>query len=329
MRIAIAGAGSVGCYVGGCLALAGRPVTLLLRARLRDELAAHGLRITDREGLDRTLPGEVLCMTTDPTGLAEADLVLVTVKSGATAEIARLLASHVRPGATLVSLQNGVGNAEVLAEALPHHRVVPGMVPFNVVQMGAGRFHRATGGGVLIGMAGAGVLSTLAVEGLPIATHPDMTAVLWGKLLINLNNALVALADVPLARELADRRWRSVLSAQQREALRLLSAAGIRPAKATALPPRLLPWLLLLPDPLFRRVAGRMLAVDPEARSSMWEDLKFGRPTEVDHLQGAIVALADRLGRDAPVNRHVLEAVKAAERAGKGPPGLSPDALSR
>src|SRR5438552_15013144 len=86
-RIVVAGAGSIGCYVGGCLALAGRNVTLLLRPVLADAIAKHGLRISDLDGADRTLSSPALALTTDAgAALAGAGIVLVTVKSGATAD---------------------------------------------------------------------------------------------------------------------------------------------------------------------------------------------------------------------------------------------------
>jgi 2-dehydropantoate 2-reductase len=328
MSILIAGAGSIGCYVGGCLALAGTPVTLLLRPRLAAELEQWGLQVTDLEGRDRRLmPGEMLRLTDSPAAIEPASLILVTVKSGATAEIARDIARHARPGCIIISLQNGVGNGDVLRQALPGLTVLDGMVPFNVVQLGQGRFHRGSSGSILISDSMPGLVDRLQAAGLPLAGHPNMPGVLWGKLLLNLNNALNALAGIPLAQELADRRWRRVLAAQQEEALHLLDRAGIRPVKATPLPPRLLPRLLRLPNWLFTRIARRMLDIDPQARSSMWEDLQRGRPTEIAWLQGAIVELADRLGGAAPVNRRVLAAIRAAETASTGSPALEPEQL--
>ncbi len=140
-RIVVAGAGSIGCYVGGCLALAGRNVTLLLRPTLADAISRHGLRISDLDGADRTLPSPALTLATDPVrALAAAQIVLVTVKSGATAEMAGLIARHAPAEAIVISLQNGVANADVLrAQLAPAQRVVAGMVPFNVVQSREGR----------------------------------------------------------------------------------------------------------------------------------------------------------------------------------------------
>jgi 2-dehydropantoate 2-reductase len=147
-------------------------------------------------------------------------------------------------------------------------------------------------------------------------------------LLFNLNNALVALSGLPLAEELADRRWRRVLADQIAEALAATKGAGIEPASvAGPLKPAWLPFALRLPDWLFRRLARRMLAIDPGARSSMWDDLERGRPSEIDDLQGAVLRLAALTGTAAPTVERVAALVREAESAGNGPPGLSPDAV--
>jgi 2-dehydropantoate 2-reductase len=329
-RIVVAGAGNIGCYVGGCLALAGRNVTLLLRPALADAIGRHGLRISDLDGADRTLPSPALALATEPgVALAAAQIVLLTVKSGATADMAALIARHAPAEAIVISLQNGVGNADVLRTQLsPAQRAVAGMVPFNVVQSRSDgdrpRFHRATSGTVLIAAGVPGLHEVLNVPGAPVREHADMTGVLWGKLLLNLNNALNALSDLPLARELGDRRWRLLLAAQIEEALAVLKAAHVRPARIEGVPPSAIPSILRLPDVLFRLVARRMLAIDPQARSSMSEDLRLRRPTEIDHLQGAILALADKVGVAAPLTERILHLIKGAESASAGSPSLGP-----
>jgi 2-dehydropantoate 2-reductase len=332
-RIVVAGAGSVGCYMGGCLALAGRDVTLLLRPALAEAIARHGLRISDLDGADRLVAPSAIRLATDPgAAFAVADIVLVAVKSGDTAAMAGLIAEHAPSGITVVSLQNGVGNVDVLLERLGGMaRVVPGTVLFNIVQtrtQGAPRFHRGTSGKVLIGPGVPGLREALDAKGVSVAEDPDMTGVLWGKLLLNLNNALNALAGIPLAAELADRRWRRLLARQIEEGLAVLKAAGIRPGPVAGLPPGALPRVLRLPDWLFRRIARATMVMDPEARSSMWEDLDRRRPTEVGHLQGAVLALAARHGVRAPLIQRVAQLVKDAEAAKAGPPRLTPEQVA-
>ncbi len=333
-RIVVAGAGSIGCYVGGCLALAGRDVTLLLRPALAEMIAGHGLRISDLDGADRTLAPTAVKLATDPeAAFAEAEIILVAVKSGATSAMADLIAEHAPSDGTVVSLQNGVGNVDVLlARVGGIARVVPGMVAFNVVQThGLGqpaRFHRGTSGTIRIGPGVPGLREALDVAGARVAEDADMAGVLWGKLLLNLNNALNALSGVPLVIQLADRRWRLLLAAQMDEALAVLKAAGIRPARIEGVPPGAIPRILRLPNWLFRVVARRMLAIDPQARSSMWEDLQRRRATEIDYLQGAILKLARKSGVRAPLAERIIAQVRQAEAAGAGSPGLSPDQIN-
>ncbi|MDG4897047.1 2-dehydropantoate 2-reductase [Mesorhizobium sp. WSM4976] len=330
--IAIAGAGSIGCYVGGCLALAGRKVVFLGRGRLVEPMREGGLRISDLDGRDRRIEAQAIAVSDDPAmALRDADIVLVTVKSGATAEMAKVIAAHGRPDAVVVSLQNGVDNADRLRSALPGRQVLTGMVMFNVVLSPDGdaplRAHRASQGEMMIDAGLDGLAELLNVDGLAVEARADMKAVQWSKLLMNLNNALVALSDLPLARQLADRSWRVILAAQIDEALAAIRAAGIVPARITGLPPALLPKVLRLPDWLFGLLARHMLAIDLEARSSMWDDLKRGRQTEIDELQGAVIRLARQAGIPTPMNERVAALVRQAETEGRGPPGLGPEAV--
>ncbi|MCV3206399.1 2-dehydropantoate 2-reductase [Mesorhizobium sp. YC-39] len=330
--IAIAGAGSIGGYAGGCLMLAGRKVILLARPRIEAALRKDGLRVSDLDGRDRRIAPEALTVTADPAAaMSGADIVLVTVKSGATEDMAALIAAHARPDAIVVSLQNGVSNAGRLRAGLGQRRVFAGMVPFNVIQSPDGelplRVHRASEGKVMIEEGTAGLADLLDVDGFAVTTHGDMKAVQWGKLLMNLNNALVALSGLPLATELADRRWRLILAGQIEEALAAMKASGIEPARIAGLRPALLPKVLRLPDWLFKVLARRMLAIDAAARSSMWDDLQHGRATEIDELQGAILRLADKAGTPTPLIKRITALVREAEQEKHGSPGLTPDAI--
>lgn len=323
-RIVIAGAGNIGCYVGGLLVGAGRDVRLLGRRRIGEELAEHGLLLTSLDGLNLGLGPGVVAFGDDPAVLGEADFILVTVKSGATAQMAGLIAAHAPATATVISLQNGVGNAAVLRGALPGRTVLAGIVPFNVLHLGEGRFHRGTSGDLVIEEGDADGLAALQVPHLGVRAVPDITGVQWGKLVINLNNALNALAGVTLHDQLADRRWRRILAAQQAEALALLRRAGIAPVGIGNFPLKWFPTVLRLPTPLFRRVAKASVRIDRAARSSMWDDLERRRPTEIAELQGAVVDLARRLGRSAPVSERIIALIGAAERTGAGSPRLDP-----
>jgi 2-dehydropantoate 2-reductase len=321
--VVVAGAGSIGCFVGGLLADAGFPVTLLARSRVIADIAANGLHVTSIEGLDRRLSPQAVRATEDPAAMRDAEFILVAVKSTDTAAMADLIAQHAPPEAVIVSLQNGIDNVPLLRERLPGRKVLAGMVAFNVVTLGNGRFHRATSGDLVVEQDETGVALQLRVPGLAVSTSSNMPGVQWGKLLLNLNNAINALSGLPLRDQLSRRAWRTILATQIAEALWATKAAGIVPV-TSPLPAPLLPIVLRLPDSVFRILAARMLKIDPQARSSMWEDLQQGRRTEIDHLQGAIVRIAAQHGQRAPLSERIIALVKAAEEARRGSPGLRP-----
>ena len=320
MRIAVLGAGSIGGYLGGALLASGADVILIGRARMQARLREFGMTLTDSGGARLTLAPGSIPFSEDAAALAAADLILVTVKSADTPEAAALIGRHASPGSLIISLQNGIGNVQCLRSALPGWPVLAAMVPFNVVQLDAGRLHRGTAGEVMIETSPAleRWLPLFAAARLPLQQQNDFDAIQWGKLLINLNNAVNALSGVPLKTQLSQRAYRCCLAAMIDEGRAVLEAAGIRPAKVVRLGPRVLPGVLRLPDMLFARLAAQMLKIDPEARSSMWEDLEAGRRTEIDYLNGAIVGLAAASGRSAPINARMVALVRAAEllRAG-------------
>jgi 2-dehydropantoate 2-reductase len=325
--IGVAGAGSIGCFVGGMLAAAGRPVALLARPRVLREIEDNGLRLTSFDGSERQIAPDRLTLSESPSIFGDAGVVLVTVKSADTAGMADLIAQHAPRHAVIVSLQNGVGNASLLRERLPGRRVLAGMVPFNVIALGQGRFHRATSGDVVLEQDDAGTAARLSAPGLTLRPSGNIVGVQWGKLLLNLNNALNALAGLPLRQQLGQRAWRVLFADQMAEGLAAIRAEGIRPVSSTPIPPRWMPHLLRLPDAVFGVLLGRTMKIDPEARSSMWEDLRRGRRTEIDYLQGVITGIADRHGLRAPLSRRIVALIKSAEAAGKGSPGLTPDQI--
>src|SRR3954453_9691475 len=326
-RIVVAGAGSIGCFVGAMLAAARRRVSLLARPRVIAEIERNGIRLTDFEGLERHVTPPEFSLSGDPAIFGDAGMVLVTVKSADTADIAGLIAQHAPPEAVIISLQNGVGNVAVLRERLPGRRVLAGMVPFNVIALGEGRFHRATSGDIVIEQDEAGTAAQLSVPHLTMRPTGNIVGVQWGKLLLNLNNALNALSGLPLRQQLAQRPWRALFADQIAEGLAAIKAEGIKPVASTPVPPALTPHLLRLPDAVFRLLLGGTMKIDPEARSSMWEDLQRGRRTEIDYLQGVITRIAERYGLQVPLSARIVALIKRAEAEGKGSPGLTPDQI--
>ena len=178
--IGIAGAGSIGCFVGGMLAAGGHSVALLARPRVIAEIEAHGLRPTSFEGFDQTVARDRFALSETPWIFGDAGIVLVTVKSADTAAMADIIARHAPPDAVIVSLQNGIGNAALLRDRLPGRRVLGGMVPFNVIALGNGRFHRATSGDIVIEQDEALPAEKLSAPGLTIRATDNIEGVQWG-----------------------------------------------------------------------------------------------------------------------------------------------------
>lgn len=319
LRVLVFGAGSVGCYLGGRLAAAGARVHFVGRARIGTELAGQGLALSDYRGGRWRVAAERIHFSAAIDEALDVDAVLVTVKTAATPEAGRALAHALPPGTPVVAFQNGLHNGTWLRELMPRQRVFAGMVPFNVLHAATGSFHQGSSGGLAVeagnGLAGLG--AAFARAGLPLTAYRDFRGVLWSKLLLNLNNAINALAGVPLREEFAQRDFRRCLAAAQREALLPLSVAGVRLERLLPVPPRLMPMLLELPDWAWQRVAGAAPAMDPLARSSMWDDLEAGRATEVEWINGEVIRLARSQGRDAPVNARLIQLIYEAERGGE------------
>lgn len=315
-EVLVMGAGTVGCFVGGCLAAAGVPVTFVGRPRVLDALAAHGLALTDIDGAARGLPAASLHLCRQVPVGARPALVLLCVKSGATLEAARELAASLPAGTMVLSLQNGISNRAAAARAAPSLAVRAGMVPYNVAEVAPGAFHRGTAGRLAAedDPALRPWLPVFERAGVPLDLVADLLPVQWGKLLLNLNNPVNALSGLPLREQLMQRGYRRVFAALIEEALGVLGAAGIAPAQVAAVPARRLPALLRLPDWLFRIVAARMLRIDAKARSSMADDLALGRRTEIDALSGEVVRLAGAHGRAAPRNARMVELLEAWPR---------------
>jgi 2-dehydropantoate 2-reductase len=314
-RIVVFGAGAIGCWVGGRLAAGGCEVTLVGRSRVLDELR-DGLTTSELHGGTRTAKP---ALSTDSSVVAAADLVLVTVKSAATADAAREVGPKLGPKTILVSLQNGVRNVPTLRAELPRRAVIAGMVPFNVIRKGPGHYHRASGGKLMfesIDIASAFSEACLRAN-VSFELRDDMPGVQWAKLVMNLNNAINALCGLPLAAELSDHAFRSCLALAQREAIEMIRAAREPLARVTVVPPSWMPRLLTLPNTIFELLAGRVVAIDPTARSSMWDDLEAKRPTEIDYINGEVVRLAEKLGRRAPVNEALVALIREAEQGGK------------
>jgi 2-dehydropantoate 2-reductase len=325
------GAGAIGCYLGGLLADRGYPVTLVGRTRVCGEVSASGLVLTNMEQRCRRVSPQQLVVTMDAQVLADADIVLVATKSAQTREAAQQLSTVLQPGAVVISAQNGMRNVELLRAALPSHSVLTAIVGFNVRSLGDGRFRQSTTGPLVIEACASEAVAEIArvLEdcGLQVELRSNIRDLQWAKLIMNLNNAISALSGAPTPQLLFNPRYRRIVRAVMEEALTVLRTANVRPGKLGPVPVSMFPFVLGLPTLLLRVLMRAQLKLDPDARSSMWEDLARGRATEVDELNGAIVQLAAAHGCDAPLNRRIVAVVHEVEARRAGSPTWSPDRL--
>ncbi len=188
-RVLVAGAGAMGCLFGGLLAERGLRVTLLMRSEERaSAIRERGLRIVG-EGGDRSVPIHV---ATTPRSVVPADLVLVQCKAHATREVSRSVAPLMAPGAVAVSVQNGLGNEEIMVEAMGPGAVLGGLTSLGATLDAPGVVRNYAALPTLIGEMSGGLsqraeaLAALLTEhGLPTEASASILTEKWRKLMLN------------------------------------------------------------------------------------------------------------------------------------------------
>jgi 2-dehydropantoate 2-reductase len=300
--VAVMGAGAVGCYFGAMLARAGARVRLIGRQALVDAITRDGQWF---EGVDFKARLAVSA-SADPRGIADAGLVLFSVKSPDTETAGRAIAPHLAPGAVVLSLQNGVDNAERLRAQIKNV-VVPAVV-FVAAEIPAPGVVRHNGrGDLVIGElgprhAGEVLIARLAAHltgaGIPTLISDNVEGELWWKLILNCAyNAVSALGRSRYGSMMAMPQIRLVMSEAVREIIALAQAKGVRVAMS---------------DPV--EAVLRFSESMPHAISSTAQDLERGRATEIDYLNGYVVRECDARGLPAPVNRTLYALVKLLEQ---------------
>jgi len=276
MKIAIFGAGSIGCYLGGQLAHAGAEVIFIGRQKFKSEIEANGLTLTHFERDEIALTPDQFTFSLDAKDIGSADIILLTTKSQDTLKAAQAIKVHAKADAITISFQNGVSNPDVLRSILSQE-VLGAVVPFNVTGKGPGKFHCGTEGDLTVENIDDLRLVTLqnlfvkAGQGFIISNN--ILAVQWGKLLVNLNNALNTLTGGTLKAGLLQRDYRKALSMIISEALGVVRGAGIEPANFGKASPAKMIKILRLPNFLYAGSMNKIVKIDAAARSSMLDDL--------------------------------------------------------
>ena len=303
--VAVVGAGALGCLFGGMLARAGSAVTLIGRATHVAAIRRDGL-VLESGGEKQVIP---LSATEDMSAVRGAALVLFCVKSTDTDAAARAMASCLSAETVVLSLQNGVDNVERIRGHV-RNEVFPGLV-YEAAQMAApGHVRRTGGGGVVIGQLAAyrrpdgaeaalldAIASLFTSAGVQMRVSDDVDVDLWTKLVMNCAyNAISALGGAPYGEMVALADVRTLMGDAAREAAAVAAAKGVRlPANIVA-------------DAI--KIADGM----PMQISSTAQDIRRGRRTEINHLNGYVVRAGEALGIATPVNRTLYALVKLLER---------------
>ena len=323
LNIAVFGAGSIGCYLGGVLANAGCKLTFIGRERIKWGVNMRGLTLTHFKRPPIKVESHQFTFHTEARRIEGADIVLLCVKSQDTISAARELAPHLGSNSIIVSFQNGVRNVDQIRSIIPNNLVLGGMVPFNVISPAIAEYHCGTEGELAIERSDSDkvkhLIRAFKAGGQAVRETKDMNAIQWGKLIINLNNALNTLHGDTLKTGLAQKHYRKALAAMMEEAVSVTGNAGIEVGSFGRTSPKKAINILRKPNWLYETISSNILKIDDSARSSMLDDLEAGKVSEINYLQGEIVQLAEETLQTAPINQVILEAVQAAFRTGQSP----------
>ncbi len=299
LRIAVMGAGAVGCYFGALLARAGHAVTLIGRQAHVEAIRARGLRL-QTAAFDEQVP---MAADTDPAAMSGADVVLFCVKSTDTESAARQIEPHLAPGALVLTLQNGVDNDERVRTVLGDAHPVAAAVVYVATEMAGPGHVRHHGRGELViapSPASAAIAQQFSAAGIATEISDNVRGALWAKLVLNCAyNALSALAQQPYGRLVRAPGVSDVIADVVAECLAVAEADGIR-----------------IPGDVAAAVS-RIAATMPGQLSSTAQDVARGKPSEIDHLNGYVVQRGQALGVATPVNRALWVLVKLVE-SGRG-----------
>ncbi len=294
LKVAVMGAGAVGCYFGGMLARAGHEVLLIARPQHVQAIARDGLRMQTTRFDEQVR----LAASSEPAAVQGAGLVLFCVKSTDTESAGAAIRPHLRADALVLCLQNGVDNAGRLRGVLPDHAVAAAVVYVATEMAGPGHVRHHGRGDLVIEPATASdaVAQALVAAGVPTEISGNVRGALWAKLILNCAyNAVSAIAQLPYGRTVQGEGVRDVMRDVVAECLAVAQAEGVQVAGDV--------------HAAVDKLAGSM----PAQSSSTAQDLARGKRTEIDYLNGLIVQHGEALGVATPANRVLWALVKLLE----------------
>jgi len=298
IRVAVLGAGAVGCYYGGMLARAGHRVVLIGRARHMDAIARDGLRFETRDFSENIS----MDTSTSAEAVRGAKLVLFCVKSTDTETAAAEIAPYLDADALVVNLQNGVDNAERIRSKVKNP-VIPAAVYVASEMKGPGHLKHHGRGDLVMGSSNEKIKAWFESAGVPVAVSDNIAGELWAKLVLNCAyNAISAIAQLPYGKMIQGPGVRELMRDVVEETLAVAKASGVPMA------PGMLERTLRLADSM------------PTQFSSTAQDLARGKPTEIDYLNGLVVRKAEALGIATPANRALWALVRLLEEKARATP---------
>jgi 2-dehydropantoate 2-reductase len=295
MRIAVMGAGAVGCYYGGMLSRAGHQVMLIGRTQHVAAIRQHGL-LMDTTAFRARIP---VGASTEASDIQGASLVLCCIKSNDTENAAAMIAPYVRPDAVVLSMQNGIDNAERL-QALLLRPVYPAVVYVAVEMVGPGHLKHHGRGELVVGPSAmsTGMLEDFVNAGVPVHVSHNVIGELWAKLILNCAyNAISAITKLPYGVLFENEGARDLMRSVVRECLAVAQRESIT-----------------LPRDSWQGVE-RIAATMSGQLSSTAQDLMRGRRGEINHLNGYVMRRGKSLGIDTPANQALYSIVNLLESA--------------
>lgn len=327
MRIGIVGAGAIGGTFAALLDRAGHEVVVTARGGHLDAIRERGLHLTGAWGDHLARIGAAQVLPEPP------ELALITVKAQ-DAEAAAAAHASLLAGVPVVVVQNGLNGPQALRRILSASPLIGGLSLIAASYLEPGVITVTAPGTTVLATdtATRAELSSAAAvlrEAAPISIAPDLVGAQWSKLVVNQLNAAAAITGLPAQQALAAPGLRRVVALAMRETLRVGRAAGVRFGGIPGLTPNVLRMLDLLPPSVSGRLlAGRMverMGPVPNPGSTL-QSIRRGRPSEIDHLSGAVVAEGAARGVPTPVNARIVELVHEVEASGTFVP---PDAAAR
>jgi 2-dehydropantoate 2-reductase len=318
MRVAVIGAGAVGSVVGGLLARAGEDVTLIARRSHADAVNRNGLRIDGALGELRVPVAAAERLDVRP------DLALLTMKTQGVAAAARELRPYL-DGIPVLTMQNGVRSDELVAEVLSGERLLSSVVVFGATFLEPGRVTYSPKGVLVLGVPfgpideRARAVAALLDKAVPTRLSANIVGAHWTKLIVNENNALPAVTGLSIQEVNRDPSLRRLSVLMMREAVGTITAAGIKLASLPRVPAAALTTVLRMPLPVatrLLRLSSLSLGRSPALGSTL-QSVRRGERTEIDYLNGEVVALGKRTGRPTPYNAAVVDLVHQVEATGR------------